>query len=115
MSRHPEYIPEEGKPIENLANAIVVTAADDYRDAWRRWHLMGWRTARRYFPEDVVERMVEDRSWTGLPNADRFFISAACEWIRTIYECEDFFRSAWFEMLTGLDPEMLIRRLREDG
>lgn len=31
-----------------------------------------------------------------------------------ITECESFFRSQWFGILTDLDPEMLIRKIKED-
>lgn len=31
-----------------------------------------------------------------------------------INECERFFRSGWFGVLTGIDPEMLIKRLRRE-
>lgn len=27
-------------------------------------------------------------------------------------ECERFFRSSWFGVLTGIDPEMLMRKLQ---
>lgn len=27
-------------------------------------------------------------------------------------ECERFFRSSWFSVLTGIDPEMLMRKLQ---
>lgn len=31
-----------------------------------------------------------------------------------IIECEAFFRSQWFGILTDLDPEMLIRKVKEE-
>lgn len=58
---------------ENLANAIIIQAADDYRKA------------------------LND--------------SAQGEQ-RTI---ERFFRSEWFGVLTGLDPETLIRKLKQEA
>ncbi len=33
---------------------------------------------------------------------------------RTVTECEKFFRSQWFRVLTAIDGEMLIRKLREE-
>lgn len=32
----------------------------------------------------------------------------------TVKECESFFRSDWFKILTTVDGEYLIRRLREE-
>ena len=32
----------------------------------------------------------------------------------TVNECERFFRSAWYSVLTDVDGEFLIRRLREE-
>ena len=64
-------------PSENLANAIVLSAANDYRDALKK-------LAR------------------GRRNSDAE---------RTKVECLRFFRSAWFGILTTLDPEVLIEKL----
>lgn len=33
---------------------------------------------------------------------------------RTVKECEKFFRSKWFRILTAIDGKMLIRKLREE-
>ena len=65
-------------PYENLANAIILQAAKDYRAALKRTH---------HHPHDrdaAIKRA----------------------------ECERFFRSGWFGMLTSLDAEELIRRLQ---
>lgn len=62
---------------ENLANALVLQAVNDYRQALKRL---------RSRPTDKQGNEVRE-------------------------ECEDFFRSAWFNILTDIDPEMLIRRL----
>ena len=32
--------------------------------------------------------------------------------LATKIECERFFRSGWFGILTGIDPEMLMRKLQ---
>lgn len=34
--------------------------------------------------------------------------------LQTINEVERFFRSEWFERLTSIDPEMLIRKLKAE-
>lgn len=65
---------------QNLANAIVKNAADDYRAALRG-----------------LERNPESAGY----QADAKKI-------------ERFFRSPWYQMLTDVDGEYLIRRLQED-
>ena len=32
-----------------------------------------------------------------------------------VQECEEFFRSGWYELLTDVDGEMLLGRLREES
>lgn len=66
---------------ERLANAIIITAARDYRTALRK--------------------LSRNSS-----NADA---------IREKESIERFFYSGWFGILTGLDPDLLIRRLREEA
>ena len=65
----------------NLANAIIIQAAKDYKKALRRL---------KKFPRDKEVR-------------------------HTKRDCERFFRSGWFERLTDLNGEVLIRKLNEEG
>lgn len=65
---------------EDLANAIILQAVDDYRDALAR--LGG-------FPHDHGSQ-------------------------RSRAEIECFFRSKWFSVLTAIDPETLIQKLRSE-
>jgi len=65
---------------ENLANAIILQAAKDYRKALRTLSLNPHNRSAQY----------ECRS------------------------LEQFFRSGWFGVLTQLDPELLIRRLKAE-
>jgi hypothetical protein len=67
-------------PYEELANAIVLKAVKDYREA------LG---ILRYNPNDKDASISKE-------------------------EIERFFRSGWFGLLTKLDPEMLISRLRKE-
>ena len=64
----------------NLANAIIIQAAKDYKKALRRL---------KKFPRDKEVR-------------------------HTKRNCERFFRSGWFERLTDLNGEVLIRKLNEE-
>jgi len=65
---------------ENLANAIILQAAKDYRKALRTLSLNPHNRSAQY----------------------------EC---RTI---ESFFRSGWFGLLTSIDPEMLIAKLKAE-
>ena len=67
-------------PYQELANAIVIMAAKDYRHALR---------IQRRNPDSHAARIKTD-------------------------EIERFFRSDWYRLLTNVDGEMLIRRLREE-
>ena len=64
----------------NLANAIIIQAAKDYKKALRRL---------KKFPRDKEVR-------------------------HTKRDCERFFRSGWFERLTDLNGEVLIRKLNDE-
>lgn len=68
------------EPYENLANAIIILAAKDYRAALRR--------QKRH------------------PNSR--------ETQNTIDRLESFFRSAWYGVLTDVEGEYLIARIRKE-
>lgn len=70
----------QGDPYENLANAIVLTAVDDYRRALRRFEKN--------------------------PNSK----DAKAD----VDEMERFFRSKWYSVLTFVEGEYLIRKLRAE-
>ena len=63
-----------------LANAIVIQAAKDYRKA-----LKTLKRYPRYEPAKAV-----------------------------VAEVEEFFRSVWYRMLSSVDAEMLMRKIRRD-
>ncbi len=68
-------------PAEVLANAIILQAVKDYRDAKKK--------LRKRSKNEGAKLMIED--------------------------CERFFRSDWFGALTGVDGEMLLKRLQEEA
>lgn len=72
-------------PYIRLAEAIVVRACDDYRNP--KEALRGIRYCTKPTPEMET-------------------------YIRS--EVEHFIRSDWFQLLTTLDPELLIEKLREE-
>ena len=65
---------------KELANAIVIQAAKDYRKA-----LKTLKRYPRYEPAKAV-----------------------------VAEVEEFFRSDWYRMLTSVDAEMLMRKIRRE-
>ena len=67
-------------PYQELANAIVVMAAKDYRHALR---------IQRRNPKSTAAQSQID-------------------------SLERFFRSDWYKVLTDVDGEMLIKRMREE-
>ena len=68
-------------PWEDLANAIILQAVKDYREA---------RTKLKKRPKNEnAKLMIED--------------------------CEKFFRSDWFNALTSIDGEALLKKLREEN
>ena len=69
-----------GDPYENLANAIVLTAVEDYRKALKRY-----------------SRNLNSKS-------------AKAE----VDSLERFFRSQWYSILTFVEGEFLIRKLRAE-
>jgi hypothetical protein len=71
-------------PYTRLAEAIVMRACEDYRNPKLSW--------------DTGER--------------KYFRSEHKRYVRA--SIERFFRSQWFTLLTDLDPEELIRRLRKE-
>lgn len=71
---------EVGNPYENLANAIIVKACDDYRVALKKI---------KHNPKnkDAIDEALS---------------------------LERFFRSQWYQTLTDVDGEFLIRKLRDE-
>ena len=66
-------------PYQNLANAIVAQAAQDYLSALKK------------LKKNPRNRMAMDE----------------------VMQLEKFFHSGWYGVLTGVDPDYLIRKLRE--
>ena len=68
------------KEWEELANAIIIRAVEDYRDS--RWRV-------RNLPDQVEAREM-------------------------IIELEEFLLSPWFALLTDVDGEWLLKKLKEE-
>lgn len=78
---------EHLKPYELLANAIICRAADDYKDALR-----------------ILKHRRHDR-----PRSH----AEICAQL-TKNDCERFFKSSYFEMITGANGEYIMRKLKEE-
>lgn len=69
-----------GNPYENLANAIILTAVEDYRRALNRY----------------VKNPKSKEAGAEVEKLERFF------------------RSGWYSVLTSVDGEFLIRKIRAE-
>lgn len=69
-----------GNPYENLANAIILQAVNDYRVALKK-----------------VKRNPDNK-----------------DAIQEALNIEKFFRSSWYEALTSVDGDFLIRKIRAE-
>ena len=71
---------QTGDPYENLANAVIAQAAEDYRRLLKR------------AKKNPANREALDEA----------------------LQVERFFRSGWYQRLTNVDGEFLIRKLQEN-
>ena len=71
---------QAGDPYENLANAVIAQAAEDYRRLLKR-----------------VKKNPANR-----------------EALEEALQIERFFRSGWYQRLTNVDGEFLLRKLQEN-
>lgn len=122
---------------ENLANAIVLQAVKDYRSHLR--YLSKHEKTEELIKKsesDRNERIEKIKAWKKLQNDNAAEVKSyikkpvppeyrvLSESERLMYlitrheagvkEVEVFFHSKWFRVLTALDAELLIERLREE-
>ena len=86
-------------PYENLANAIIVQAVKDYREA------LHFLKRHPHTPDLDTEEAKKDKRKRALRNK-------ILEHERKQDDIERFFSSSWFEILTNLDGETLLRQVR---
>lgn len=86
-------------PYESLASAIVVQAVRDYRRALR------FLERHPHTPDLETEEAREVRQKRRL--LDKIVRNESMR-----NEAEEFFRSGWFETLSNLDGEVLLRKVR---
>lgn len=112
------------EPYENLANAIIVQAADDYRIAagFLRKH------PRTKELEDAVAgiraekaRKREERKRLKLPRArerksrEEILMDKIVSNETLLFDVKKFFRSDWFSKLTSVDGETLLEKLEKEA
>ena len=108
---------------ENMANAIIIQAAEDYRAA-RKYLKKHPRTEE--LEGAAAFRTAEHRKWaaerkerglpkvTEKPGPDERLLTKIKSQERVLVEVQQFFRSGWFATLTTVDGETLLRRLNEE-
>ena len=113
QNRNPVDVPEgeadpimTGHPWKDLAGAIIMTAADDYRRARRQTQVLGRAKSTRRCR--AVRIRYGRREWHRQKRIRRR--SRA-----TLRETAAFFRSPWFSVLTNLDGEEFLEHLRKDS
>ena len=83
------YVDSKLYAVEELANAIIIKAAHDYREAMKNLWLCP-RSANLWLcPRSACDK-------------------------HTIIECESFFRSPYFNMLTAIDGVWLMNKLKDE-
>lgn len=147
-------IVDTGDPYQNLANAIVEQAAEDYRVAsiflakhpsppkeedylteeqieilqmpQHRTMVEHWLLKRAKPPyKDEVLWEVETAKWWRIEQQRRVRKTEEFknfkqrrhsweQWRYTLDDCEKFFRGDWIKMLTRLDGEEILNRLKEE-
>lgn len=111
-----------------LALSIVLQAAEDYKEAWRRiWRFKAVRKKKWFITTDEEMMNTHDRNryeaWArkqrnkSLSDDERFMKyvshleSQYADDRKTAEECKRFFRGEWFQMLTEMDGYELERKL----
>lgn len=88
------------EPYENLANAIVVQAVKDYREA------IHFLKRHPHTPDLDTEEAMKDKR-------KRILREQIINNEGERDDVERFFRSGWFEILSNLDGKVLLNKVRE--
>lgn len=91
---------------EELANAIIERAAIDYRAALKRL-----KPVPKKERQDILEKLLKEEKKKKRKQG-RTPLERA---VWTKHECEEFFGSEWFCVLTSLDGKMLLIKLQKEG
>ncbi|MBQ9377124.1 MAG: hypothetical protein IJU05_04920 [Schwartzia sp.] len=111
-------------PYEDLANAIIIQAADDYRNAAR---FLRKHPRTKELEETVAgiraekSRKREERKRLKLPNAreqksrEEILLDKIVDNETLLFDVKKFFRSDWFSKLTSVDGEILLAKLEKEA
>lgn len=87
---------------QDLANAIIVAAAEDYREALN------------YLKNNVrTKEMVSKACLTRDPELVRECMEYT-KYEKQAKDVEEFFGSKWFSVLTQADPDYILREIRKE-
>ena len=100
---------------EDLANAIIERAVKDYRAAQKKLKNLSDEKRKELY-ENLLKEEAEKKTpeYKLKEKKGRKKKTAQDRAVLTFYECENFFRSKWFCVLTTLDGNELIRKLQEE-
>ena len=111
-------------PYEELANAIIVQAADDFRSA-RRFLREHPRTMELVDAVETIReerrKKREERRRRKLPperdtkSCEEMLLDKIIDNEVLLFDARKFFRSAWFSKLTALDGELLLEKLEKEA
>ena len=102
---------------EDLSQAIILQAVEDYREAWKRRHRLDklQQAGDQAGLIDEYRKMQKLRETYGAKESIAFLWPDAFDPDLIILDVEVFITSRWFATLTTLDPFDLLRRLREEN
>lgn len=111
------------KPYEELANAIIIQATIDYREVLKYLK----QHPRTKELEETVAQQIEQRkkrrkarNGKGLPmipekrSREELLLHGIVKHEKERDDIQQFFRSDWFETLTSVDGEILLKKLNEE-
>ena len=112
---------DTGDPWQNLANAIVSQAAQDFRDArkllGKHQDISELRAAAKAAAKAARDaRRAQGKGPGNRPLTPQEKALYSANHVHdTLSECRAFFRGRWFETLSDLDGARLLRRIEEEG
>ena len=101
-------------PYEELANAIVLQAVEDYRSNVKRrqWFVLKLTDVASQFPKnEKTARLVVYKLRRKMKSYEKNIDQIDMDQL----DIRKFFRSEWYKVLTGIDGEWLLREISEEG
>ena len=119
---------EEMRPWYNLANGVVWRAVMDWRISFR--NILKYKVVHGIEKGNELEKQVKD--WLNddmspfttlvklkhyifrLDPSEKKLKERYIDYVMLKYSCEEFFRSRWFEELTDVDGDWMLKELHRD-